>query len=366
MKVPFSTLDVLHDELKDELKHVFENVVERGQFIHGDECLKFEKDFSSFCETRYAIGCGNGLDSITIALQAFGIGEGDEVILPAFSFIATALAIVRVGAKPVFVEVERETSLIDVNLIERAITSKTRAIVPVHLYGQPVDIDAISAIAKKYNLFVVFDAAQAHGAKYNGKSIGCYGDATCFSFYPGKNLGALGDAGGIVTNSDESKKMAMITNYGSIIRYHHDMLGVNSRLDELQAAFLSVKLRHIDKMIVERKKISKMYLNGIDNEKILLPIVKNGDHVWHIFAIHCEQRDAVQNYLKSKGIETNIHYPIPMHLQKSLSRYGYNEGDFPITEWLSNTELSLPLYYGMSEEQVEYVIDTINSMHLGL
>ena len=365
MKIPFSTLRVLHEELDADIRQAFDDVYSNGWFIQGKQCESFEFEYADFCGAKFAIGCGNGLDAITISLIANGIGKGDEVIVPAFTFIATAIAVERAGAKPVFVEVEKETSLIDASRIEDAITERTRAIVPVHLYGQPADMDAICKIAEKHNLKVISDAAQSHGALYRGKKMGAIGDATCFSFYPGKNLGALGDGGAITTNDeDASVRMKMITNYGSVIRYHHDMQGMNSRLDELQAAFLRVKLKHIDKMTQCRKRIAQRYLSEMDNPDVMMPAIKNGDHVWHIFAIHSEKRDEIKEYLSQKGIETNIHYPIPIHLQKSFDSYGLKSGSFPITEWLARTELSLPLYYGMTEEEQSYVIDTINKMRI--
>ncbi len=358
--IPFSSLQYIHAENKNEIMQAFKKVLENGQFINGSECLNFERNFSKYCETKYAVGCGNGMDSITIALRAFGITCGDEVIVPAYTFIATIEAIERTGAIPVFVDVEEDTSLIDVEKIEERITNKTKAIVPVHLYGQIADMDKILSIAKKYDLKVICDAAQAHGAKYHGKSVGSFGDATCFSFYPGKNLGALGDGGAIVTDSELYKTMKMITNYGSIIKYHHEIQGLNSRLDELQASFLNVKLKSLDKVNEFRRTLSKRYLDEITNERIILPVSKYGEHVWHIFSIHCSERDALQNFLMNKNIETNIHYPIPTHLQNCCKSYGLTEGSFPITEKLSKTELSLPLYYGMTEEQQTYVIDAVN------
>lgn len=365
MKVSFSTLKILHDELEGEMRHAFEDVYKNGWFIQGKQCELFESEYADYCESKYAIGCGNGLDSITISLMANGIGKGDEVIVPAFTFIATAIAVERAGATPVFVEVEKETSLIDVSKIEGAITERTKAIIPVHLYGQPADMGAIMDIADDHNLKVISDAAQSHGAKYGGKNIGSIGDAVCFSFYPGKNLGALGDGGAITTNIGETSiRMKMITNYGSVVRYHHDIQGMNSRLDEIQSAFLRVKLKHIDKMTQCRKKLAKRYLSEIKNPDVILPVVKNGDHVWHIFAIHSDKREEIRDYLTQNGVETNIHYPIPIHLQKSFSDYGMKEGSYVITEWLARSELSLPLYYGMTEEEQSYVIDVINKMRV--
>lgn len=358
--IPFSTLDRLHSELSSELKSAFDGVLSRGWFINGCECESFEKEFSQYCGVNYCVGCGNGLDSLTISLMSFGIGPGDEVIVPAFTFIATAIAIEKTGAVPVFVDVESDTSLIDVSQIEKVINSRTKAIIPVYLYGQIANMSHLKEIADNHNLMIIADAAQAHGASYDNKKIGTLANATCFSFYPGKNLGALGDGGAIVTDSNCYQKMKMITNYGSMVRYRHDCVGMNSRLDELQAAFLRVKLKVIQKMIDQRKRIARRYLNEITNPNIMLPVEKYGSHVWHIFSIHVTNRDELQQYLKLHDIETNIHYPIPIHLQPSFSKYRLGVGSFPITEQLANTELSLPLYYGMTDEEITFVIDTIN------
>ena len=361
MTIPFSSLQYLHEEIRDELNQAFTRVLDKNWFIQGNECDLFEKEYSEYCSADYAVGCGNGLDAIMIALLANGIGPGDEVILPAFTFIATAIAVERTGAKPIFVDVEEKTTQIDTSKIEKAITKETKAIIPVFLYGQCSDMDSIREIAEKYNLKIIIDAAQAHGAEYDGRKLGQLGADVCFSFYPGKNLGALGDGGAIITNDHEKYElMKMITNYGSRIRYHHDVIGVNSRLDELQAAFLRVKLRYLDKMNDERIRIASKYLKEINNPKITLPVVKYGKHVWHIFDIHVADRDSIREMLKEKGIETNIHYPIPIHLQKSFSKYEIDENAYPVTESLARTELSLPLYYGISEEDQNYVIDVLN------
>ena len=315
-----------------------------------------------YCGVKYCVGCGNGLDALMLALKALGISEGDEVIVPSNTYIATALAVTYVGAKPVFVEPKIETFNIDPERIESAITDKTKAIMPVHLYGQACDMDKIMEIAKRYDLFVVEDCAQAHGATYKGHRVGSFGDAAGFSFYPGKNLGALGDAGALVTNNKElADKVRALGNYGSDYKYHHIYRGNNSRLDELQAAFLSAKLPHMDKINEERRRIADCYLNEIHNPKIILPTVeKYMVPVWHIFGIRCTDRSELERYLNDKGIGTNKHYPIPMHLQECYKDLGYKEGDFPIAEEISKTELSIPMYYGMTDEEIQYVIDVIN------
>ena len=297
-----------------------------------------------------------------LALKALGVGAGDEVIVPSNTYIATALAVTYVGATPVFVEPDINTFLIDTTLIEAKITDKTKAIMPVHLYGQACDMDSIIDIAKKYNLFVVEDCAQAHGATYKGKKVGSFGDAAAFSFYPGKNLGALGDAGAAVTNNKElADKIRALGNYGSDYKYHHIYKGNNSRLDEMQAAFLSAKLPHLDRMNEERRKIAKLYTDGIKNPKVVTPVVREECvPVWHIYGIRCDERDALEKYLNDKGIGTNKHYPIPMHMQECYKDLNIPQGALSIAEEISATELSLPMYYGMTDEQVQYVIDAIN------
>ena len=362
MKVPFVSFKPLEIELEMDLRNAFERVLESSWYIEGKEDEAFEKTFAEFCQTKYCVGTGNGLDALMLALKALDIKEGDEVIVPSNTYIATALAVTYVGAKPVFIEQDIRTFNIDPTMIECAITSKTKVIMPVHLYGQPCDMDPIMDIAKRYGLYVVEDCAQAHGAKYKGKVIGSFGDAAGFSFYPGKNLGALGDAGATVTNSKNlADKVRALGNYGSDYKYHHIYKGNNSRLDELQAAFLSAKLSHLDRINQERRKIAQEYLTGINNPKIVLPYVPNyAEPVWHIFGIRCEQRDLLEEHLNRKGIGTNKHYPIPMHLQECYRDLGHNEGDFPVAEEISATELSLPMYYGMTDEEVSYVIEAVN------
>lgn len=362
MKVPFVTFKPLEKELDKDLRDAFERVYNRSWYIEGEEDETFEKAFAEYCDSKFCVGVGNGLDSLFLALKAMGITEGDEVIVPSNTYIATALAVTYTGATPVFVEPDIRTFNIDPTKIEAAITDKTKAIMPVHLYGQACDMDPIMDIAKKYDLYVVEDCAQAHGAKYNGKVIGSFGDAAGFSFYPGKNLGALGDAGAIVTNNEElAKKVRALGNYGSDYKYHHIYQGNNSRLDELQAAFLAAKLPHLDKVNVERRKIAQKYLDGINNPEIILPFVpKYAEPVWHIFGIRCNKRDELEKFLNDAGISTNKHYPIPMHLQGCYTDLGFKKGDYPIAEEISETELSIPMYYGMTDEEVQYVIDRIN------
>lgn len=363
MKIPFVSFLPLEKELDKELRDAFERVYTRSWYIEGEEDKAFEKAFAEYCGVKYAVGSGNGLDALMLALKALGIKEGDEVIVPSNTYIATALAVTYVGATPVLVEPDIKTFNINPALIEEKITSKTKAIMPVHLYGQACDMDPIMEIAKKHNLYVVEDCAQAHGATYKGRKVGTFGDAAGFSFYPGKNLGALGDAGATITNNEALADMVRaLGNYGSDYKYHHIYKGNNSRLDELQAAFLSAKLPILDKVNEDRRRIANAYSAGIKNAKVILPYVKEECvPVWHIYAIRCDARDELEKYLKDLGIGTNKHYPIPMHLQECYKDLGLKEGDLPIAEEISKTELSLPLYYGMTDEQIQFVIDSINN-----
>ena len=543
MKVPFVSFKPMEKELDKDLREAFDRVYTRSWYIEGVEDESFEEAFANYCDRKYCVGTGNGLDALMLALKAIGIKEGDEVIVPSNTYIATALAVTYVGATPVFVEPDIRTFNIDPERIEAAITGRTKAIMPVHLYGQPCDMDPIMEIAEKHNLYVVEDCALAHGATYKGKKIGSFGNAAGFSFYPGKNLGALGDAGATVTDDDElAKKVRALGNYGSDYKYHHIYQGNNSRLDEMQAAFLAAKLPHLDKMNAERRRIAEKYLKGIKNAEVILPYVpdytnpvwhifgircerreelekwlnnagigtkaimpvhlygqpcdmdpimeiaekhnlyvvedcalahgatykgkkigsfgnaagfsfypgknlgalgdagatvtdddelakkvralgnygsdykyhhiyqgnnsrldemqaaflaaklphldkmnaerrriaekylkgiKNAEvilpyvpdytnPVWHIFGIRCERREELEKWLNNAGIGTNKHYPIPMHLQECYKNLGFHEGDYPIAEEISRTELSLPMYYGMTEEEIQYVIDKIN------
>lgn len=362
MKVPFVTFKPLEKEIDKEIQSAFDRVFTRSWYIEGEEDKAFENAFSKYCNTNYCVGVGNGLDALFLSLKALGIKQGDEVIVPSNTYIATALAVTYVGATPVLVEPNIDTFNIDVNKIEEAITDKTKAIMPVHLYGQACDMDSIMEMAKKYDLYVIEDCAQAHGATYKGKVVGSFGDAAGFSFYPGKNLGALGDAGATVTNNKQlAEKIRVLGNYGSDYKYHHVMQGNNSRLDELQAAFLLTKLSHLDKINIDRRKVAQRYLTSIKNPEIILPYVPEYTNpVWHIFAIRCKRRNELEKFLNDAGIGTNKHYPIPIHLQECYMELGLKKGDFPIAEAISDTELSIPMYYGMTDEEIQYVVDKIN------
>lgn len=362
MKIPFVSFLPLEHELDQELRAAFERVYTRSWYIQGLEDENFEKEFAKYCGTKYCVGVGNGLDALMLSLKALGIHEGAEVIVPSNTYIATALAVTYVGAIPVFVEPDIRTFNIDPTKIEEKITDKTKAIMPVHLYGQACDMDAIMEVAKKYHLYVIEDCAQAHGAKYKGRKVGSFGNLAGFSFYPGKNLGALGDAGATVTNDKNlEEKVRALGNYGSDYKYHHIYKGNNSRLDEMQAAFLAAKLPYLDKMNEERRRIAKMYLVGIKNPDIILPyVMPECEPVWHIFAIRTSKRDDLEKYLDENGIGTNKHYPIPMHLQECYKDLGFQKGAYPIAEEISATELSLPMYYGMTNDEVNYIINKIN------
>lgn len=362
--VPFVTFAPMHNEIRKELDDAYHRVLDKNYFIQGNECSKFEEEFSAYCGTKYCVGVATGLDAILLILRAMDIGTGDEVIVPSNTFIATALAVSYAGALPVFVEPEIETYNIDVHKIKSKISDKTKAIIAVHLQGRPADMDSINAIAEKHGLKVIEDAAQAHGARYKGLRVGALSDAAAFSFYPGKNLGALGDGGCITTNSKEiADKVRALGNYGSDYKYHHIYQGVNSRLDEMQAAFLRVKLPHLERWNEERRKIAKQYLDKIKNPLIILPCYTDDifGHIYHVFVVRCKRRDELENYLNVKGICTVKHYPIPIHMQEAYGDLNIAEGELPIAEEISKTVLSLPMYYGMTQEEVVYVINSINS-----
>lgn len=363
MTVPFASFKPMHEELREQLDRAYHRVMDSSRFVLGEECKAFEKEFAAYCGAKYCVGVANGLDALVLILKAMEIGAGDEVIVPANTFVATALAVSYAGAKPVFVEPELVSFNMDPARLEAAITDRTKAIIPVHLQGRPADMDRIMEVAKRHRLKVIEDAAQAHGVCYKGRKVGTFGDAGGFSFYPGKNLGALGDGGAVVTNDrDLADKVRAIGNYGSDRKYFHMYKGINSRLDELQAAFLRVKLTQLDKWNEARAAVAKKYFAGITNEKIRLPLKPDADfgHVYHVFAVRCQQRDALEKHLADHGVGTVKHYPRPAHLQDCYEDLGYKRGDFPLAEEISDTVISLPMFYGMTEQQIQYVIDVIN------
>lgn len=361
--VPFLDLKSPYKELRDELDAAYDRVMSSGWYILGEEVEAFEKEYARFVGARHCIGVGNGLEALQLILHAYDIGPGDEVVVPANTYIATWLAVSQVGAVPVPIEPIERTYNIDPARIEPVISSKTKAIMPVHLYGQPADMDPICAIAQAYGLKVVDDAAQAHGARYKGRRVGSLADATGWSFYPGKNLGAFGDAGAVTTNDgDLADRLRRLRNYGARVKYYNDEKGFNSRLDPLQAAFLRVKLARLDEWNERRQKIAMTYLQALSSSTVMLP--ENpawADPVWHLFVVRSIQRDCLLDHLAGKEIATLIHYPVPPHLQEAYCEMGLPDGAFPITEAIRREVLSLPIGPHLSFSQAAQVIDAINT-----
>lgn len=358
--IPFANLKREYAEIREEITQAIYRVLESGQFISGEEVEKFEEEFSRYVGVKYGIGVNSGSDALFLALKALGIGNGDEVITVSHTFISTVDAIVRNGAKPVFVDIEPDTYCMDVTKIEEKITDKTRAILPVHLYGHPANMDPIMELAEKYNLYVIEDACQAHGAEYKDKKVGSIGDIGCFSFYPTKNLGAYGDGGIVVTNSKElAEKLRMLRNYGQPRKYYHDFIGVNSRLDEIQAAILRVKLKHLDEWNERRRNIARLYNEFLEDSEMVIPIEKEyAKHVYHLYVVRHKDRDIIQKWLQENGIQTQIHYPIPVHKQKAYLNLGYNTY-LPVTEKICNEILSLPMHPWLNEDEVSNVAEVI-------
>ena len=353
--IPFLNLEPMHSAIKQEMQVAFEKVYDSNWLVMGSELDAFEKEYAAYNEVNHCVGVSNGLDALFLALKALEIGPGDEVIMPSNTYIASVLAVTRVGAAPVFVEPRWETYNINPDEIRKAITSKTRAIMPVHLYGQACEMDEIMSIANEYNLYVVEDNAQAHGASWNGKKTGSWGHVNATSFYPGKNLGALGDGGAVTTNDLElAEKVRMYRNYGSKTKYYNDVAGYNMRLDELQAAFLRVKLKYLDSWTAERQNIAAQYKGLLqDRTNLVLPrTLSSATHAYHLFVVRTQNRETLQKKLADHGIGTLIHYPVPPHLQKAYSHLGYKKGDFPIAEEMAHTVLSLPLWVGMDRSTV--------------
>jgi dTDP-4-amino-4,6-dideoxygalactose transaminase len=362
-KVPFVDLSAQYQTIKTEVDAAMASVIQNTAFILGPEVRKLEEEFAQFCESKFAVGVDSGTSAIELIMRALEIGPGDEVIIPANTFIATALGVSFTGAIPVFVEPDPLTYNIDVKKIEAAITKHTKAIMPVHLYGQTVDMDAILEIAKKHNLFVVEDACQAHGALYKGKRAGSMGIASAFSFYPGKNLGAYGDGGAITTNDEKiNAKLRRLRDYGQSEKYHHDELGYNRRLDSIQAAILRVKLRYLDSWNQARRDHANLYTKLLSGTRYVTPTVPAfAEPIWHLYVIQTEKRDELMKHLSSKGISTGIHYPIPIHLQGAYSNLGHKAGEFPVTEEMSDRIVSLPMFAELSDEMVEYVVNGLKT-----
>ncbi|XKG66911.1 DegT/DnrJ/EryC1/StrS family aminotransferase [Mesobacillus maritimus] len=360
--IPFLDLKKINNQYSKELNEAINRVVESGWYILGKEVGDFERNFADYCGVKHAIGVANGLDALILILQAYGIQEGDEVIVPANTYIASILAISAVNALPILVEPNLQSYTIDYKKTEEKITQKTKAIMVVHLYGQTANMNEIYTLANKYNLIIIEDAAQAHGAVYYGKKTGNLGDAAGFSFYPGKNLGALGDGGAITTNDSElAKKIRALRNYGSLEKYKNLFKGMNSRLDEIQAAILTVKLKHLDEDNEKRRKIAEYYLNHITNERLILPHIENHDrlsHVWHLFVVRTNTRDHFQEYLTKNNIQTVIHYPIAPNKQEAYREWRGNH--FPISELIHNTVISLPISPILDLEDVKSITNIVN------
>jgi dTDP-4-amino-4,6-dideoxygalactose transaminase len=361
-RIPYLDLKAINAEVQSELNQAYQQVVDSGWFILGEAVRAFESAFAAYVGVKHCVGVGNGLEALHLILRAYGIGPGDEVIVPSNTYIATWLAVTYAGAQPIPVEPDEHSYNLDPNRLESAITQRTRAILPVHLYGLPADMAPIMEIADRHNLVVIEDAAQAHGAGYQGRMCGGLGHAAGFSFYPGKNLGALGDGGAVTTDDDAlAEKVRALRNYGSTRKYYNDEQGFNSRLDELQAAFLSVKLPYLDEWNQRRREIADEYSRAFSQiSGVTFPHVPEGcSHVWHIYPLRCSHRDALQAHLTARGIGTLIHYPVPPHRSTAYAGLGYPPGHFPIAEEIANTELSLPISPVMTLEDAQVVVVSV-------
>ena len=364
IKIPFVDLSAQYKEIESEIQEAISRVIHQNSYILGPDVKMFEDEFAAYCECQYSIGVDSGTSALELILRACDIGPGDEVIIPANTFIATSLAVSYTGAAPVLVDPDPQTYNIDASKIEDAITDKTKAIMPVHLCGQPADMDPILDIAKKHSLLVIEDACQAHGARYKGKRVGSIGNAAAFSFYPGKNLGAYGDGGMITTNDKNiADSIHMLRDYGQIKKYHHNLIGYNRRLDSIQAAVLRVKLKYLDQWNEARRKNARLYNQLIENSGVITPFVADfAEPIWHLYMVQVSNREKLQKELSEAGISTGIHYPIPIHLQKAYEDMGKRAGSFPITEYLADRILSLPMYPELTQEMIAYVAEKVNSL----
>ncbi|MDO8638385.1 MAG: DegT/DnrJ/EryC1/StrS family aminotransferase [Candidatus Daviesbacteria bacterium] len=361
MIINFVDLRRQYKSIKSEIDSAIKNILTSSQFILGSDCIEFEKEFAKFVGVKYAVGVGNGLSALELGMRALDIGEGDEVLTPANSFIASSEAVSFTGAKPILVDCLEDTFNMNVDQAEKLITKRTKAIMPVHLYGQVADMGKVLKLAKKYKLYVVEDACQAHGASYKNQKAGSFGDFAAFSFYPGKNLGAYGDGGIIVTNSKNVwDKIHLLRNYGQTEKYIHQSLGWNSRLDNLQAAILRVKLKKLEKWNMSRLNNARLYNRCLEGLPVITPkIFPNYQHIFHLYVIRVKNRDKLAKYLSSKGVSTVMHYPLPIHLQPAYKDLGYKQGDFPITEKLADEILSLPMYPELKENEIKYICQQI-------
>lgn len=363
--VPFLDLVSQYQTIQDEMESAALRVLRSGHYVLGDEVSTFEQSFATYCGVRFCVGVNTGTSAIHAALLAAGIGSGDEVITVPMTFVATVSAILYSGAKPVLIDVDPVTWTLDVNQLEHVITRKTRAIVPVHLHGQMANMPAIMTIAKKKGLIVIEDAAQAHGSEYDGKRPGQFGDLACYSFYPGKNLGACGEGGAVVTNNEEyAKKIKVLRDWGQERKYHHVLKGFNYRLDAIQAALLSVKLKYIENWTHSRRRIARSYFSQLEQHQERIALSASPTqirHVYHVYAVQIDGRDRIQKALHDKNIGTAIHYPVPVHLQPAYADLGYKKGDFPVAEALGETFLSLPMFPELTEQQVASVCDALIS-----
>jgi dTDP-4-amino-4,6-dideoxygalactose transaminase len=364
--VPFLDLKAIYLELRPEIDAAMKKTLESGRYVLGDEVDAFEHEYATYCESDYCVGVANGLDALHLALRAFDVGPGDEVIVPANTYIATWLAVSQCGATPVAIEPDQDTYNIAPDRIEAAISSRTKVIVAVHLYGQPADLDNIIALARRYGIKVLEDGAQAHGARYKGKRVGARGDIVAWSFYPGKNLGAFGDGGAITTDDEElAQRVRVLGNYGSRSKYVNEVIGYNSRLDEIQAAVLRVKLRHLDRFNDARRSIAQTYSGDLVGTDLILPAVAEwAEPVWHLFVVRCARRDDLQRELNSVGIQTLIHYPVPPHLQVAYAEMGLKKGSFPISEKIHSEVLSLPMYPTMTPSEAAEVVTRVRDLRL--
>ena len=361
MKIPFVDLKTQYLSIKTEIDEAIQRVIDNTAFIMGDEVKQFEANFARYCNVKYAIGTSSGTTALHLALIACGVGEGDEVITVPNTFIATAEVISQCGAKVVFVDIDEDSYNLDVTKLEDAITPQTEAIIPVHLFGQPANLNPIIELAKKYNLKVIEDAAQAHGAEYKGEKVGTFGDVACFSFYPAKNLGAFGDAGMITTNNDEiAEKVSILRNHGRFTKYEHSVEGYNYRLDALQAAILNVKLNHLDNWTKQRRYNASLYNEMLQDVEVITPKEMDyAKHVYHLYVIRTSQRDELQEYLSEHDVSTGIHYPIPLHLQPAYEYLGYEQGSFPVAEQMAKEILSLPMFPELTEQQISTICQII-------